>query len=843
MIKYTKELKASLNKDIQEHFHNIFPITDDMKITYKNVSRMVMLERYAQKDVKLETLKVNDFVVATIKDDSRFPTLGTGIVTKITLRNVIVKVDDDYLPQIDPELKQLLPGHIKIPKHSISKPLELYYEQIARRVGQALAKSEHPAWKDEFVQQITKGHIVPAGRILYGAGSNSKVTFFNCFVLPMIEDSKSGIARHRKELARIMAYGGGVGTNGSTLRPRNAYVAGTNGKSSGAVPWLNDLSTLTDLIQQGGSRRGAQMIMLQDWHPDIIEFIISKMQQAPILKHLITNFKDPVIKREANKKLRFIQLTPLKKASYEALVKHSTEDTQEVLQAKALLASKGEYEVVSPQFLTGANISVGITEGFMKAVKADGDWTMSFPDFEKMTVAEKKFYDENWQQIGDVREWKKLGYPVKEYHTMKAKELWRLINFCATYSAEPGIFFIDIANKYTNASAYGQKVVCTNPCGEQPLTPYAVCNLSAINLAKFVDKKKQVILWDQLERTIATCVRFQDNIIDETPYFMDANESQAKNERRVGMGVMGLHDLLIWLGVRYGSKEGNKVVDKLFEKIATVAYLTSSQLAKEKGSFPFLLNVDKFLDSGYMKKMPAVVRRAIKKNGIRNSHLLTIAPTGSTGTMVAVSTGLEPYFAFKYFRTGRLGKFMEIDQDIVKEWRKIHNYKEEKLPAFFNTAMELTPEEHVDVQTTIQRWVDSSISKTVNAPKGFTVKQVEAVYERLYDKGAKGGTVYVDGSRMEQVLHVENDESKEMKKKAYAKVPSSTKDEVITNDRTTANIQRLKDRMADVPGLSANREIGIQLGDQCPVCHLGTVEDIGGCNTCTNCGIQLKCGL
>ena len=835
MIKYTDKIKDSLNKDIKEKFLNIFPITPDMKITYKNVSRMVMLERYSQKDVKLETLKVGDFIVAEIKEDIKFPTLGTGIVTNITSKNVIVKVDDEYIGQINPKLKQLIPGHIKLPKYSISKPLEIYYEQIAKRVGTALSKKEHPTWRDEFISQIEKRNIVPAGRVLYGAGSNSKVTFFNCFVLPMIEDSKQGLSKHRKELAQIMAYGGGVGSNGSTLRPRNAYVAGTNGKSSGAVPWLNDLSTLTDLIQQGGSRRGAQMIMLQVWHPDIIEFIVSKMQQTKILKYIVDHFEDPIITKEANKKLRFIPLSPIKKMAYSALVKIAVEESKEVLHAQDLLESGGEYEVVSPQYLSGANISVGITEDFMKAVKEDKDWTLSFPDLHKMSPAQKKFYDEKWQDIGDVREWKKLGYPVREYHTLKAKELWYLINFCATYSAEPGIFFIDKANEATNARSYGQKVVCTNPCGEQPLTPYAVCNLSAINLSNFIDKKKKEVLWEELKRTVSTCVRFQDNIIDETPYFMEENELQAKNERRIGMGVMGLHDLLIWLGVRYGSKEGNKVVDKLFETIATTAYLTSSKLAKEKEPFPLLLDVDKFLNTGYMKTMPNHVRKAIKKDGIRNSHLLTIAPTGSTGTMIGVSTGLEPYFAFKYFRTGRLGKFMEVDQPIVAEWKEFYNYDKEELPDFFNTTMKLTPNEHVDVQTTIQRWVDSSISKTVNAPKGFTVKQVEEVYTRLYDNGAKGGTVYVDGSRTEQVLNI-------VKKDEQGNEIQSAK-KIITNESTTAHLKRIKDRMSDIPGLIANKEIGNNIGDECPVCHLGVIEDIGGCNTCTNCGVQLKCGI
>src|SRR5690606_17753755 len=204
---------------------------------------------------------------------------------------------------------------------------------------------------------------------------------------------------------------------------------------------------------------------------------------------------------------------------------------------------------------------------------------------------------------------------------------------------------------------------------------------------------------------------------------------------------MGLHDLLIYCEKRYGSKEGNELVDKVFETIATTAYSTSIELAKEKGSFPFLVGETeeetielrkKFINTGYMKRMPKHIREGILKYGIRNSHLLTVAPTGSTGTMMGVSTGLEPYFSFSYYRSGRLCKFIEVNAEIVDEFlQQNSNYTKDNLPDWFVTAMDLSPEEHADVQTVIQRWVDSSISKTVNAPKGYTVDQVEKVYRRL----------------------------------------------------------------------------------------------------------------
>src|SRR5699024_3851895 len=248
-------------------------------------------------------------------------------------------------------------------------------------------------------------------------------------------------------------------------------------------------------------------------------------------------------------------------------------------------------------------------------------------------------------------------------------ELWNLINVCATYSAEPGIFFIDNANEMTNAQSYGDQVVATNPCGEQPLAPYSVCNLAAVNLAAMANKDTKTVDYDKLKKTVKIGVKMQDNVIDATPYFLEENKKQALGERRIGLGVMGLHDLLIYCETEYGSPEGNKLVDQIFETIATTAYRASIDLAKETGSFPFLVGETEaetkrlrqaFIETGYMKQMPRDIKEGILENGIRNSHLLTVAPTGSTGTMVGVSTGLEPYFSFSYYRSGRLGKFIEV---------------------------------------------------------------------------------------------------------------------------------------------------------------------------------------
>ncbi|TQR39788.1 vitamin B12-dependent ribonucleotide reductase [Lysinibacillus sphaericus] len=593
-------------------------------------------------------------------------------------------------------------------------------------------------------------------------------------------------------------------------------------------------------------KRGAQMIMLADWHPDIVEFIISKMQNPRILRYLIENTTDKTIIRLAKEKLNFKPLSFQEEAMYQGIVNYKGIeglggfDTAIIREAENKLRDGGTYTVHNPEFLTGANISVTLTKEFMQAVENDAEFELRFPAVEEYTKEEMAIYNSEWHKVGDVREWEKLGYKVRTYRTIKAKELWNLINVCATYSAEPGIFFIDNANDMTNAKAYGQSVVATNPCGEQPLAPYSVCNLAAVNLAQFANKENQTIDYEALRETVRVGVRMQDNVIDATPYFLEENRVQALGERRVGLGVMGLADLLIYCEKEYGSEAGNELVDEIFKTIAETAYEASTELAKERGSFPFLVGATEeetarlrkaFTETGFMQKMPAHIKEQILATGIRNSHLLTVAPTGSTGTMVGVATGLEPYFSFTYYRSGRLGKFIEVKAEIVHEYLERHpEVSENELPEWFVTAMELKPEAHADVQCIIQKWIDSSISKTVNAPKGYTVQQVEKVYERLYKGGAKGGTVYVDGSRDSQVLTLkaeENDMDQLSFEEELVEVP--TKRPVVLVDTIQA--------------LESTTVIGSDVGNTCPVCRKGTVEEIGGCNTCTNCAAQLKCGL
>jgi ribonucleoside-diphosphate reductase alpha chain len=259
----------SLNKDISL-FPQVHPVTPDMKITHKGVSRLVMLDRYTFKDTEKLTLSNGDFVVLTIKEDPKFPARGLGFILEIDWDQKMAKVlvDEEFRGVLD-DPEEASTGVINRSLDVIEKPLEVFYEQIAKRNATGLASVERTEekkaeWFQKFYQELVNLNFIPAGRVLYGAGAGTEVTFFNCYVMPFVQDSREGISEHRKQVMEIMSRGGGVGTNGSTLRPRNTLARGVNGKSSGSVSWLDDIAKLTHLVEQGGSRRGAQMIMLAD---------------------------------------------------------------------------------------------------------------------------------------------------------------------------------------------------------------------------------------------------------------------------------------------------------------------------------------------------------------------------------------------------------------------------------------------------------------------------------------------------------------------------------------------------------------------------------------------------
>ena len=563
-------------------------------------------------------------------------------------------------------------------KDADGKPIESKPEDMWRRIAHAVAlmekKNVRDMWEEKFYSIMKDFVFVPGGRILSGAGTGYKVTFYNCFVIPSPKDSRGGILATLGNMVEIMARGGGVGINLSSLRPRGSRVKKVNGFSSGPINWAELFSVATkDIIQQGGTRRGALMLMLWDWHPDIEEFITIK------------------------------------------------EDLQKI---------------------NGANLSVCVSDVFMDAVKNDQDWDLVFPD-----VSDPE-YDTKWD--GYLPNWKAMGKKVIVQKTMKAREIWDLIAKAAWKSAEPGVVFMERYNKQFN-NYYYEFVNCVNPCGEEGLPYWGVCNLCSINLFGLVNEKGEMD-YERLKEVAKIGVRFQDDVVDADVYIFDEiKKVQLEGERRIGLGTMGLGDALIKMKLRYGSPESLEVIDKIYRTIRDAAYESSIDNAKEKGAFP-KIDKKKHVESYFVSQLPDVLKKKLKKYGIRNSLLLQQAPTGSTSLLVGVSSGIEPVYEFEFIRRDRLGEHT-MRHHLYDAWyasfTKEHGRQptREDRPDYFVSANDLSPENHVEVQATIQKYVDASISKTVNAPATHTIEDVKRLYTLAYDLGCKGIAYMREGSR------------------------------------------------------------------------------------------------
>ncbi len=583
-------------------------------------------------------------------------------------------------------------------KDEKGNPIETTPDEMWKRVAHAVSlmekKGKREEWEGKFYDAMRDFVLVPGGRILSGAGTGYKVTFYNCFVIPSPHDSRGGILSTLSNMVEIMSRGGGVGINLSSLRPRGTRVTKVNGFSSGPCNWAELFSVATkDIIQQGGSRRGALMLMLWDWHPDVEEFITVKQDMTRI---------------------------------------------------------------------NGANLSVCVSDAFMQAVKDDADWELKFPD------TKDPDYDTKWD--GYMPNWLALGKKPIVKKVVKARALWDLIATAAWKSAEPGVVFMERYNKWFN-NYYFEYVNCVNPCGEEGLPNWGVCNLTSINLAALVNEKGEMN-YARLAEVAKIGVRFQDDIIDADYYVFDQiKEVQLHGERRIGLGTMGLGDALIKMKLRYGSEESLAVIDKIYKTIRDAAYESSIELAKEKGAFP-KIDKTKHLEAYFIKKLPEELRKKMKRYGVRNSVILQQAPTGSTSLMAGVSSGIEPVYEFEFIRRDRLGEHIlrhPLYEAWYQEFKAEHGREPNKSdrPEYFVSANDLTPEDHVKVQAAIQAYVDASISKTVNAPKTHTVDDVKRLYTLAYDLGCKGIAYMREGSR-EGVLVRKEEEKKEEVKPAAA---------------------------------------------------------------------------
>jgi ribonucleoside-diphosphate reductase alpha chain len=379
-----------------------------------------------------------------------------------------------------------------------------------------------------------------------------------------------------------------------------------------------------------------------------------------------------------------------------------------------------------PARLRMFNLSVLVTDAFMAAVKADASWDLSFGD--------------------------------KVYKTVEARDLWNKIMRNTFDFAEPGVIFIDRINAANNLS-YCETIAATNPCGEQPLPPYGACLLGSVNLATLVTspfEAKAELDPKALDALVRMAVRMMDNVVDASRFPLPQQAAEAKAKRRIGLGVTGLADALLMLGLRYGSEEAAAQTEAWMKAIARAAYLASVDLAKEKGPFP-LFDAEKYLASGTMLAMDEDVRTAIAKHGIRNALLTSIAPTGTISLYAGnVSSGIEPVFAYAYKRKVLQKDGSRTEEEVVdyavRLWRELKG--DAPLPDYFVNAQTLPPLDHVRMQSAAQKWVDSSISKTINCPEDISFEDFKEVYMAAWDQGCKGCTTYRPNDVTGSVLSV-----------------------------------------------------------------------------------------
>ena len=372
------------------------------------------------------------------------------------------------------------------------------------------------------------------------------------------------------------------------------------------------------------------------------------------------------------------------------------------------------------------NVSVLVTDAFMEAVKADGQHDLVFDG--------------------------------KTYKTVSARGLWDKIMQSTYDYAEPGVIFIDRINHANNLS-YCETIAATNPCGEQPLPPYGACLLGSVNLARLVDNPfddAAQLNEAALQDLVGTAVRMMDNVVDASNFPLEAQAQEARAKRRIGLGVTGLADALLMVGLRYGSDAAVTQTENWLHQIARAAYLASVQLAKEKGAFP-LFEAEPFLASGAMEKMDSDVRDAIRKDGIRNALLTSIAPTGTISLYAGnVSSGIEPVFAYAYTRKVLQKDGSRSEEEVVdyavQMWRD--KFGDAELPDYFVNAQTLAPADHVKMQAAAQNWIDSSISKTINCPEDISFDAFKDVYLQAYELGCKGCTTYRPNAVTGSVLSV-----------------------------------------------------------------------------------------
>ena len=626
----------------------------------------------------------------------------------------------------------------------------------------------------EYYDLMTEQIFLPNSPTMMNAGGRLG-QLSACFVLAMPDDM-AGIMKSTSDAALIFKSGGGVGINYSDLRQEGDIVASTSGVASGPVSFMNIINTVTEVVKQGGKRRGANMGIIEAWHPDVEKFITNKTQ---------------------------------------------------------------------PGILENFNVSVGIWEDFWNALvnTEDGKFMLRSPNGRE---------------------------PIRE---INAHQLIDLIALSAWKSAEPGLIFFDKINQYNVfAKARGGPLRATNPCGEQSLYPYESCNLGSINLANLVKRKadgQYEFDWQRYEETIRKTTRFLDNIIDVNHYPVHEIDVASKESRRIGLGVMGVADLLYKLRIPYNSKEGYEMQSKLSEALTYYSMEESVALAKTRGEFPLCSKTEfpegKIPIAGYYEKSKSqhsydwdALISKIKKHGIRNVLTTTVAPTGTLSMIADCSNGMEPTFALVFEKRVTVGRFFytnKIFEQVLKEnglysdellAKVADNYGSargipeipEWIQKIFVTAMDIHWADHLCAQAVWQDWIGNAIAKTINMPYDVSADDVKAAYLLAHEMGLKGITVYRDSSRHEQVLHMTSENAK----KTFDTRPSEVVTDYVNTKITNPYVRKQVDnalRLIIPQEVTHQPQIIEEEKEEnlCPTCKNNLVF-VEGCSLCIECGFS-----
>ena len=590
-------------------------------------------------------------------------------------------------------------------QYKYAYPGETTWKQRAKAISKAIAVAE-PDDKKALVEQqiydaVRSMDLLPGGRIVFGSG-RSNYNLLNCYVLNP-DDSVESIAKTVSDMYKISCAGGGVGFNFSNIRPKGDDIQNISNSAPGAVSVMKMINEIGDHVRAGKNRRTALIGILDVTHPDLNEFLSVKL------------------------------------------------DSQQ---------------------LNNFNISVGITDRFIDAVKADDEWYYTFNNkkyysynVEFTNTTSKEVY--NLKVVGlneDDASQRALNFHARppadeitsiEKEEIKATSIWDYIWKNSVESGDPGIFNVSLTNKKTNVS-YFEDLQATNPCGEIPLPSYGNCCLGHVNLANMVDSNGDVD-YKRIARTVRVGVRFLDNVLTVNTFPIPECREVGHRSRRIGLGVTGLHYLLIKAGYRYGSNKSLLFIEDLFRRIRDEAYKASVNLAKEKGAFP-AFDANLYLKEDFAKSLPTRIKTNIRKFGIRNAVMLTVAPVGTMSMVAGVSTGIEPIFAPMYKRRYRHGTSWKEEIMLDPLFEKY--YLEGKDVSHFVGAYDVTPEEHLSVQASIQEYVDSALSKTCNVPNDCTYEDLKDTI-LSYAEHVKGFTIYRAGSKGNEPLEAVDISNKE----------------------------------------------------------------------------------